>query len=80
MTVFVSTGAVSVPDVIGELRKTAVNTLKKAGFVVSATEQDTDDPDQVGRVITQFPPGGSRGARGDTVTIAVGRAPALESP
>ncbi|MGZ5360069.1 MAG: Stk1 family PASTA domain-containing Ser/Thr kinase [Solirubrobacterales bacterium] len=82
VTVFVSTGAVSVPDVIGEVRKTAVNTLKKAGFVVSVSEQETEDPNQVGRVITQFPPGGSRGSRGDTVTISVGRAapPAASTP
>jgi serine/threonine-protein kinase len=72
VTVFVSTGAISVPDVVGELRKTAVTSLKKLGFVVSVTESETADPNQVGRVITQFPPGGSRGSRGDTVTISVG--------
>ena len=36
------------------------------------TEQQTTDPTQVGVVISEFPPGGSRGQRGDTVTISVG--------
>jgi beta-lactam-binding protein with PASTA domain/predicted Ser/Thr protein kinase len=72
VTIFASTGAVTVPDVEGQARKTAVNTLKKAGFAVAVTEQETFDPSQVGRVISEFPPAGSRGQRGDTVTIAVG--------
>ena len=57
---------------VGQPRKTAVNALKKAGFVVAVTEQETSDPAQVGGVISEFPPGGSRGQRGDTVTISVG--------
>ena len=72
VTIFVSTGAVSVPDVLGELRKAAVTALKKAGFVVSISEQPTTDPAESNRVTNQFPPGGSRGRRGDTVTITVG--------
>ena len=72
VTVFASTGAITVPDVVGQDRKTAVNTVKKAGFVVAVTEQETADPAQVGRVISEFPPGGSRGRRGDTVTLSVG--------
>jgi len=76
VTIFVSSGAVSVPDVLGLDRKTAVNTLKKAGFVASIAEQSTDDPAEQGRVIGQFPPGGSRGQRGDSVSITIGSAPA----
>jgi eukaryotic-like serine/threonine-protein kinase len=72
VTVFASTGAITVPDVVGQDRKTAVNALKKAGFTAAVTEENTDDPAQVGRVISEFPPGGSRGRRGDTVTISVG--------
>jgi eukaryotic-like serine/threonine-protein kinase len=75
VTVFASTGVITVPDVVGQLRKTAVATLKKAGFVVGVTEEETDDTSQIGRVISEFPPGGSRGQRGDTVTISVGVAP-----
>jgi beta-lactam-binding protein with PASTA domain/predicted Ser/Thr protein kinase len=72
VTIFASTGAITVPDVVGEARKTAVTALKKAGFTAAVTEEPTDDPTQVGRVISEFPPGGSRGRRGDTVTISVG--------
>jgi serine/threonine-protein kinase len=72
VTIFASTGAITVPDVVGEARKTAVTALKKAGFTPAVTEEPTDDPTQVGRVISLFPPAGSRGRRGDTVTISVG--------
>ncbi len=72
VTIFASSGAITVPDVTGQARKTAVTILKKAGFVAAVTEETTDDPTEVGRVITQFPPAGSRGQRGDTVSISVG--------
>jgi len=72
VTIFASTGAITVPDVIGQLRKDAVTTLKQAGFTVAVTEQTTSDPAEVGVVLSEFPPSGSRGQRGDTVTIAVG--------
>jgi beta-lactam-binding protein with PASTA domain/predicted Ser/Thr protein kinase len=72
VTIFASTGAITVPDVTGQLRKAAVTTLKKAGFTVAVTEQETTDFTQVGVVISEFPPAGSRGQRGDTVTISVG--------
>ena len=72
VTIFVSSGAVLVPDVRGQDRKAAVTALKKAGFVVSISEESTTDPAESNRVISQFPPGGSRGQRGDTVTITVG--------
>jgi beta-lactam-binding protein with PASTA domain/predicted Ser/Thr protein kinase len=72
VTIFASTGAITVPDVTGQARKTAVTALKKAGFTVAVTDETTTDPTQVGVVISEFPPGGSRGQRGDTVTISVG--------
>jgi eukaryotic-like serine/threonine-protein kinase len=72
VTIFASTGAITVPDVTGQDRRTAVTALKKAGFTVAVTEQPTVDPAELNRVISEFPPGGSRGQRGDTVTITVG--------
>jgi len=72
VTIFVSTGTISVPDVIGEPRKVAVTALKRAGFSVSVNEETTTDPGEDGVVLDQFPPAGSRGQRGDTVTISVG--------
>jgi beta-lactam-binding protein with PASTA domain len=53
-----------------------VTILKRAGFVVSVSDQPTDDPLQVGKVTNQFPPGGSRGSRGDSVSIVIGTSPA----
>jgi serine/threonine-protein kinase len=81
VTVFASTGAITVPDVTGQSRKAAVTALKKAGFTAAVTEENTTDPTQVGFVISEFPPGGSRGQRGDTVTISVGvTAPTTTTP
>jgi eukaryotic-like serine/threonine-protein kinase len=81
VTIFASTGAITVPDVTGQLRKDAVTALKKAGFTVAVTEQTTTDPTEVGFVISEFPPAGSRGQRGDTVTISVGvAAPTATTP
>jgi beta-lactam-binding protein with PASTA domain len=80
VTIFVSSGAITIPDVVGKLRKGAVTTLKKAGFVVTVTEEPTDDPLQVGRVTSMFPPAGSRAQRGDTVTISVGASPTPPPP
>ncbi len=76
VTIFASTGAITVPDVVGQSRKAAVTALKRAGFTPAVTEQPTTDPTQVGIVISEFPPAGSRGQRGDTVTISVGTSPA----
>jgi eukaryotic-like serine/threonine-protein kinase len=81
VTIFASTGAITVPDVVGQLRKQAVNLLKKAGFTVAVSDQVTTDPAQVGVVISEFPPAGSRGQRGDTVSISVGiLAPTTTTP
>ena len=72
VTIFASTGVITVPDVVGQVRKTAVTALKKAGFTVAVTEEPTADPAEINRVISEFPPAGSRGRRGDAVTISVG--------
>ena len=77
VTIFVSTGAVSIPDVLGQTRKSAVTELKREGFSVSIQEEATTDPTEDGRVVGMFPPPGSRGQRGDVVTITVG---AFEEP
>jgi eukaryotic-like serine/threonine-protein kinase len=78
VTIFVSSGAIRVPDVLGELRKTAVAELKKAGFVAQITESPTDDPNQVGLVTQQFPPAGARGQRGDVISITIGTEPPIQ--
>jgi eukaryotic-like serine/threonine-protein kinase len=72
VTIFVSSGAISVPNVLGQDRASAVTALKRAGFVVAINEQPTTDVAESNRVLNQFPPAGSRAQRGDTVTISVG--------
>ena len=66
MTIFVSSGAISVPDVVGDARRAAVTELKRAGFVVAVDEQPTTDPAQDGLVTNQFPAGGGRAGSGAT--------------
>jgi beta-lactam-binding protein with PASTA domain len=58
--------------VTGLTRKQAVTEIKRAGFTPSVTEEPTTDSTESGRVLNQFPPSGSRGQRGDLVTITVG--------
>jgi serine/threonine-protein kinase len=72
VTLFVSSGAIAVPDVVGQTRKQAVTAIKRGGFTPSVTEEPTTDSTESGRVLSQFPPPGSRGQRGDLVTITVG--------
>ena len=60
------------PNVIGDLRSTAVSELRGAGFAVTVNLQDTSVPAQDGRVTDQFPAPGSKRAKGDEVTIFVG--------
>jgi eukaryotic-like serine/threonine-protein kinase len=70
----------TVPNVIGKERAEAVETLREAGLAPTVQEQQTEVPQQVGRVTDQFPPPGSEVEPGSTVTVVVGkRAPETES-
>jgi serine/threonine-protein kinase len=62
-----------VPNVIGKERREAVELIRAAGLTPSVEEEETEVPSQVGRVIDQFPPPGTEGEPGDTVTITVGK-------
>ncbi len=75
VSIVVSEGVqkVSVPNVIGDLRSTAVSKLRGAGFAVTVNLQDTSVPAQDGRVTDQFPAPGSKLAKGGEVTIFVGK-------
>lgn len=66
---------VAVPAVKGMSEDQARSTLEGAGFKVTAKEQETEDADQVGKVLAQDPASGSR-PKGSTVTITVGKEPA----
>ncbi len=76
VTLILSSGKerVAVPNVKGLAEDEARTTLESVGFKVAATEQETTDEDQVGKVLSQKPASGSA-AKGGTVTIAVGKAP-----
>jgi eukaryotic-like serine/threonine-protein kinase len=63
---------VEVPDVTGQGRLEATQTLKAAGFTVSQTQQPTGDRAQDLHVISQDPTG-SKAKKGSTVTITVGQ-------
>jgi beta-lactam-binding protein with PASTA domain/predicted Ser/Thr protein kinase len=80
VTVFASSGAISVPSVIGSTRRAAVSTLKGAGFGVTVRQDTAATQQQKGRVTNQFPSGGSRAQRGDTVTLFVGAAQPQPQP
>ncbi|HEY6731769.1 MAG TPA: PASTA domain-containing protein [Solirubrobacterales bacterium] len=62
-----------VPNVIGKERREAVEAIRAAGLQPNVEEEETEVPSQSGRVIDQFPPPGTEGEPGDTVTITVGR-------
>jgi serine/threonine-protein kinase len=72
VTIFVSSGAVVLPDVIGEDRSTAVKRLKKLGLIVVVRIDSTSPPEDFGLVVDQYPSAASRVQRGDTVTLTVG--------
>jgi eukaryotic-like serine/threonine-protein kinase len=75
VTIVVSKGEerVAVPNVIGELRRDGVESLRDVGLKPVVQEQETEVPSQVGRIVDQFPPPNSDVAPGTTVTVVVGK-------
>jgi serine/threonine-protein kinase len=65
----------SVPNVIGKLRREAVEAVRGVGLEPVVQEQETEVPAQVGKVTDQFPPPNSEVKPGSTVTLVVGKAP-----
>jgi beta-lactam-binding protein with PASTA domain/predicted Ser/Thr protein kinase len=72
LTVAKAPAEVDVPDVTGQGRLAATQTLKKAGFKVNAVAQDTTDRSQDLHVISQDPANG-KAKKGSTVTINYGQ-------
>ncbi|WP_260636762.1 Stk1 family PASTA domain-containing Ser/Thr kinase [Streptomyces angustmyceticus] len=64
----------TVPSVTGQDFETAQRQLQSLGFEVSKTEQETPDPNQVGKVLKQSPEGNTPAKTGSTVTLTVGKA------
>jgi eukaryotic-like serine/threonine-protein kinase len=77
VTIVVSSGEeeeqAQVPNVIGKLRREAVEAIRAAGLQPSVEEEETEVAGKVGRVTDQFPPPGSEPEPGSTVTITVGK-------
>jgi serine/threonine-protein kinase len=73
----VSTGppVETVPTVVDLTEQQATEALNAAGFDVAVVEQEVDDPDLVGVVISQDPAGDEVVPQGTTVTIVVGVEP-----
>ena len=72
LTVAKAPAQVTVPDVIGQGRLEATQTLQQAGFTVSQTTQTTTDRTQDLHVISQDP-AGTKAKKGSAVTITVGQ-------
>ncbi|HSR94153.1 MAG TPA: PASTA domain-containing protein [Solirubrobacterales bacterium] len=81
VSVVVSKGVrkTKVPNVIGSERAEAVEALREAGLAPTVSEEETEVPSKLGRVIDQFPPPGSEVESGAEVTVVVGKRPAAES-
>jgi len=83
VTLVVSSGKAEkqakVPSVIGKERREAVELIRSAGLQPNVEEEETEVPNQVGRVIDQFPPPGTEVEPGSAVTIVVGKR-AAEAP
>ena len=76
VTLVISTGPtlVTVKDVTGESQLTAQHDLEALGFkTVVVKTQST--PDNVGKVISQDPQGGTQQPKGTTIVLTVGEAP-----
>ena len=73
VTIFVSSGAIAVPDVVGQTAQAGGDRAEAGRLHASRSARSRRPiPPRTAVVINQFPPGGSRGQRGDTVTITVG--------
>jgi eukaryotic-like serine/threonine-protein kinase len=64
-------GQVGVPDVVGRTEDNARALLQ--GFDVQTTDENTNDPNEDGRVLSQNPPANSQVDQGSTVTLVIGR-------
>lgn len=73
LAITVSQGAeeILVPNVVGQSRAAAENSLQSQGFVVNIIEERESDTVAAGNVILQFPIAGQRLARGNAVGLVI---------
>lgn len=79
VVLFVSTGEVQVPEVLGDSEASATTELETAGFNVTPVYQETDEA-QAGTVIDQSPAGGTFARLGTPVLITIAEAPPTPTP
>jgi beta-lactam-binding protein with PASTA domain len=70
----------TVPDVTSLDLGSAQQTLHDSGFSAHVVYQDTADPNSVGLVLAQDPPGSTQLKPNAVVTLTVGRQPATTPP
>jgi eukaryotic-like serine/threonine-protein kinase len=63
----------AVPNVVGQSEVNAISALKAAGFETEVVTRTVSDEAKVGTVIQQSPAAGHKLAKGQTVTIAIGK-------
>ena len=63
---------VSMPNLVGQLRRDAVQAVRDLGLTPVVVEQETTIEPQDGRVIAQDPAGGESVASGSRVTLTIG--------
>jgi serine/threonine-protein kinase len=82
--VIISSGKVTVPDVVGDTESAASKALRDAGFDVAITRSKIDPTGtaalSIGRVISQSPEADVTARAGSTVTIVVGEAGPTPTP
>jgi serine/threonine-protein kinase len=80
VSIVVSSGEAkaTVPNVIGQERREAVEAVRAAGLTPVVEEEETDIPEQVGRVIDQFPPPDRELDPKEEVVLRVGKRAAAE--
>ena len=79
VNIVVSSGFVSVPNVIGQTEKAARSNLSNAGLDVDVVTQESSTATP-GTVVAQAPRADERAKKGDTVTITVATAPPSPTP
>jgi beta-lactam-binding protein with PASTA domain len=75
LTIGQKPGTAKVPDLNGLSRDDAETKLKEAGLTLSPSVQevDTNDPDEVGKVVNQTPQAGNDVQQGTSVSISIGK-------
>ncbi|HVQ88551.1 MAG TPA: Stk1 family PASTA domain-containing Ser/Thr kinase [Actinomycetes bacterium] len=80
VTLTISTGKVSIPNVVGKTETEARAILTNQGFDVSPTVFEETDQFPAGTVISQIPSAHTSASRGTLVTLTVAKAPPSPSP